>query len=116
MIEGARKSCTSPELRATAEDAANTEVRPVARPMCIISVSVDAVADHALRARQASEATEVCCDVCDVPLPDEPAGHGLYVWYRGDEIRIEEPALCCGCATAIGVTALSAWDAEEEEG
>ncbi|WP_437677419.1 hypothetical protein [Sorangium sp. So ce131] len=88
--------------------------RMQAHPFCI---SVDAVADNALRARQADVgATELRCDVCDAAIEGEPAGRGLYLWSRGDEVRFEEPALCGGCAVAIGMTALSAWNAEEEEG
>jgi len=76
---------------------------------------VDAVADFALRARNASEA-ETSCDACGKAIEGEPEGHGLYVWARGDEIRREEPALCADCATAIGLSALSLWSVEEEEG
>jgi len=34
-------------------------------------------------------------------IEGEPAGHGLYIWTRGDEIRYEEPPLCTRCANAI---------------
>jgi hypothetical protein len=54
--------------------------------------------------------------VVDAVAEGEPQGHGLYVWTRGEEVRREEPALCADCATAIGVSALSLWSAEEEEG
>jgi len=82
-----------------------------------ISVSIDSIADAALQAqRGASGATELRCDVCDSAIEGEPAGHGLYMWTRGEEVRFEEPALCARCATAIGVTALAAWSVEEEEG
>jgi hypothetical protein len=37
------------------------------------------------------------------------------MWSRGDELRFEEPALCAGCAMAIGITALATWSADEEE-
>ena len=117
VIEGARKSSSNPEPRATRDEIADTESRLHRRPPHVISVSVDAVADHALRARQeAAGATELRCDACDGIIEGEPAGSGLYVWYRGEEVRFEEPALCVQCATAIGVTALSAWNVEEEEG
>jgi hypothetical protein len=115
VIEGAAKGTVDP--RPTPEGAADAAHRltlTLARPVCI---SVDAVADSALRARQAaSSTTELCCDVCDATIEGEPAGRGLYMWSRGDELRFEEPALCSGCAVAIGITALSAWNAEEEEG
>ena len=82
------------------------------------SVSIDAVADAALspwRSGNVLEA-ELRCDACNEPIEGEPAGRGLYMWTRGDEVRFEEPALCDRCATAIGVTALAAWSVEEEEG
>jgi hypothetical protein len=45
-----------------------------------------------------------------------PAGSGLLVFARGDEVRREEPPLCARCSVAIGVTALVRWAEEEEEG
>jgi len=66
------------------------------------------------------------CDVCASALEttDEDAeddghevsGRGLLVWTRGEERRYQEPPLCPGCAAAIGLTALSRWEIEEEEG
>jgi hypothetical protein len=64
----------------------------------------------------AEEASELRCDACSELIEGEPAGRGLYVWTRGDEVRYEEPPLCMGCATAIGITALAIWSVEEEEG
>lgn len=70
---------------------------------------------------QDAEAT--VCDVCAEPLAANPEdegydvhGRGLLVWARGDERRYQEPPLCPGCAAAIGVSALSRWEIEEEEG
>lgn len=70
----------------------------------------------------ASETT-VRCDACGEALPTEDdddsfaiTGRGLLVWARGDEVRREEPPLCASCAAAIGLTALSRWELEEEEG
>ncbi len=81
------------------------------------AVSIDAIADAALQTHQrAKSATELRCDVCNEPIEGEPAGRGLYMWTRGDEVRFEEPALCARCSTAIGVSALAAWSVEEEEG
>jgi hypothetical protein len=87
-------------------------------PRAPFSVSIDAVADAALSPWRSGDAPagELRCDACNEPIEGEPAGHGLYVWTRGDEVRFEEPALCARCATAIGVTALAAWSVEEEEG
>ena len=87
--------------------------RATKRP--IFSMAIDAIAQAALSApRNGSAAAEVRCDACDEPIEGEPAGRGLYMWTRGEEVRFEEPALCEGCATAIGVTALAQWDLEEE--
>ncbi len=63
------------------------------------------------------------CSVCSATLPEDGAdeetrvrGRGLLVWARGDERRYEEPHLCPDCASAIGMTALSRWEIEEDEG
>lgn len=82
-----------------------------------ISMAIDSFADCALRVRgNELNASEVECDACGTPLTGEPAGSGLYIWKRGDEVRYEEPPLCARCATAIGVTALALFSMEEEEG
>jgi len=62
------------------------------------------------------------CDACGGPLPDDRddgpglAGGGTYMWLRGDGVEVENVPLCASCATAIGITALSRWEIEEEEG
>jgi hypothetical protein len=56
------------------------------------------------------------CDACGKKVQGEPAGHGLYVWARGDESRYEEPPLCARCANAIGLAALAQWELEEDDG
>lgn len=95
----------------------NADTSPAVNPMRSLAIAIDAVADAALRAREVEpETTEVRCDACDEVIEGEPAGRGLYVWTRGDEVRHEEPPLCGHCATAIGITALHAWSMEEEEG
>jgi hypothetical protein len=55
------------------------------------------------------------CDSCGKSFKGEPAGAGLFLWTRGDEVRYEEPPLCAGCASEITVGALVKWDAEDEE-
>ena len=81
------------------------------------SVSIDAVADASLQTLQTSRgSTALHCDSCGQPIEGEPSGRGLYMWTRGDERRFEEPALCARCSIAIGVSALAAWNVEEEEG
>jgi hypothetical protein len=73
------------------------------------------------------DAEKASCDVCQSPLPapedvdaGDPlagiSGRGLLVWARGEERRYQEPPLCPSCAAAIGLTALSRWEIEEEEG
>jgi hypothetical protein len=54
------------------------------------------------------------CDSCGKRIEGEPAGHGLYVWTRGEEVRYEEPPLCQACANAIGLAALAQWELEED--
>ncbi len=94
----------------TIESAAKRFRRPYA-------VSIDSIADAALQTHQrAKVSTELRCDVCDEPIEGEPSGRGLYVWTRGEEVRMEEPALCPRCSVAIGVSALAAWSVEEEGG
>lgn len=58
----------------------------------------------------------VQCDACDAVIEGEPAGRGLLLFPRGDELLREEPPLCERCALAIGMTALSRWEMEEEDG
>lgn len=85
-----------------------------------ISIPIDSFADGALRAladaADTADAAEFECDACSAVVPGEPAGRGLYIWSRGDEVRYEEPPLCAKCATAIGLTALALFSMEEEEG
>ncbi len=54
------------------------------------------------------------CDSCGNRIEGEPAGRGLYVWTRGEEVRYEEPPLCSACANAIGLAALAQWELEED--
>jgi hypothetical protein len=55
------------------------------------------------------------CDACGAWFDGEPAGAGLFLWTRGEEVRYEEPPLCEACASEITVGALVKWDSEEEE-
>ncbi len=83
-------------------------------------------APHCISASHAVlfEMAEERCGVCSEPLVRPGAddadavgpSRGLLVWTRGDERRYEEPELCPGCASAIGVTALHRWEIEEDEG
>jgi hypothetical protein len=56
------------------------------------------------------------CDVCGGHFDGDPAGSGLFMWTRGDEVRFEEPPLCDGCAQNVTLDALTRWEVEEEEG
>jgi hypothetical protein len=62
------------------------------------------------------------CHACNETLDDhdddgfDVTGRGLMVFYRGDERRVEEPGLCPTCGAAIGMTMLTRWAIEEEEG
>lgn len=55
------------------------------------------------------------CDVCGQHFEGEPAGSGLFLWTRGDEVRFEEPPLCEACAENVTLDALTRWEVEEEE-
>ncbi len=55
------------------------------------------------------------CDMCGERFDGEPAGSGLFMWTRGDEVRFEEPPLCQGCAENVTLDALTRWEVEEEE-
>lgn len=59
---------------------------------------------------------EPTCHACNAPIEGEPAGRGLMVFVRGDQVEYEEPPLCERCAHAISMTALYRWEIEEEEG
>jgi hypothetical protein len=55
------------------------------------------------------------CDMCGLHFEGEPAGSGLFMWTRGDEVRFEEPPLCEACAENVTLDALTRWEVEEEE-
>jgi hypothetical protein len=66
---------------------------------------------------------ELRCDACGAGLDEGGeddgfgvAGSGVYMWTRGDDVRLENAPLCPACASAIGMTALARWEIEEEEG
>jgi len=58
------------------------------------------------------------CSVCDRRLDDveeDSVSRGLLLFVRGDERRWEEPELCAECSSAITISALQRWEAEEED-
>ena len=61
-----------------------------------------------------TEPESVKCDACGESIEGSPAGTGLFLWTRGDEVRYEEPPLCERCACAIAVGGMLAWESEEE--
>lgn len=78
-------------------------------------------ATHAVLFEPAGAACSVCGSsleaAAEVDEDDAPVrGSGLLLWARGDERRYEEPDLCAGCASAIGVSAHQRWEIEEDEG
>jgi len=56
------------------------------------------------------------CDVCGEHFDGAPAGSGLFIWTRGDEVRYEDPPLCESCASRVTIGALLSFDSGEEEG
>ena len=63
---------------------------------------------------EAVEKDPVRCDACGEPIAGSPAGSGLFLWTRGDEVRYEEPPLCERCAYAIAVGGTLQWEMDEE--
>jgi hypothetical protein len=59
---------------------------------------------------------ELSCHACNTLIEGEPAGRGLLLFVRGDEVLREEPPLCERCALAVVMTARYRWEIEEEEG
>jgi hypothetical protein len=55
------------------------------------------------------------CDLCGKDCAGVPSGSGLLLWFRGDELRIDEPPLCEECAGRITIGAVSKWALEGEE-
>jgi hypothetical protein len=55
------------------------------------------------------------CDMCGESFAGPPAGSGLLLWTRGNEVRYDEPPLCEHCAGRVTIGALMQWMADEEE-
>lgn len=55
------------------------------------------------------------CDSCGELIQGKPAGSGLFLWTRGEEVRYEEPPLCDACAPAIAFGAGLEEDVFEDE-
>lgn len=83
-----------------------------------VAIPIDAVADAAIAARGLAAAIEgelQRCHVCESAVAPEDLSRGLLVWSRGDEIRLEEPALCKDCSAVLGISALAQWRREEDD-
>lgn len=91
---------------------------PPAKPTPpVLSYAIDDVAYASLRGEdERSIQAKKRCSVCSSRIAGAPAGSGLLLWTRGEELRFDEPPLCASCATAIGVTALAQWAMEDGEG
>jgi hypothetical protein len=55
------------------------------------------------------------CDLCERECQGTPCGSGLLLWFRGTEMRYDEPPLCEDCASRVTMGALSKWALEGEE-
>ncbi len=55
------------------------------------------------------------CDHCGRSFSGPPAGSGLYIWTRGDEIRYEEPPLCDDCALTLSTAAMMVFSFEGDD-
>ena len=79
---------------------------------------VDGGPESAVQKREAEgddEKPAVRCDACGEAIEGSPAGSGLFLWTRGEEVRYEEPPLCEKCAYAIAVGGTLQIESEEEE-
>jgi len=61
-----------------------------------------------------TDSEKVRCDACGDEIDGDPAGSGLFLWTRGEEVRYEEPPLCEQCAYAIAVGGMLTFEADEE--
>jgi hypothetical protein len=55
------------------------------------------------------------CDLCGKSFDGRPAGSGLFLWPRGQELRVEQPPLCEECASRVTIGALFQWAQEDDE-
>ncbi len=78
----------------------------------VISVAIDDIALASLR--ELGDKGKVC-SVCDAEIIGEPAGSGLLMWTRGDDIRYDEPPICDDCSKTLHVTAYARWQVEYDD-
>lgn len=76
---------------------------------------LDPQGSSALSAPEHRGAHGYVCDVCDERFEGRPAGAGLFIWSRGDEVRYEEPPLCEECAAKVSIGALFTFACDEDE-
>ena len=65
---------------------------PEPRPQPVVDVS---------HPPEATEERCFVCDLCGKTFNGLPEGSGLFMWTRGNEVRMEEPPLCRGCASRL---------------
>ncbi|NUO48253.1 MAG: hypothetical protein HOV80_05270 [Polyangiaceae bacterium] len=112
-----RRSADGVPVSPAARRSSRQERTAQERAQHVISFVADEMAMAALSPlTKKEEPSEQHCDACDARIEGEPGGKGLFYWFRGEEVRFDEPPLCDDCAAAITHAANRAWDIEEEEG
>jgi hypothetical protein len=69
----------------------------------------------AMSAEQEESKQTFECDLCGEVCNGSPFSSGLMVWFRGDEMRIDEPPLCEDCSSRVTMGAVAKWASEGEE-
>lgn len=64
---------------------------------------------------ESAKLEEYCCDLCAKTCTGEPASRGLFLWYRDDEVRVEEPPLCGTCSDRVYLQALRSFSIEAQD-
>jgi hypothetical protein len=85
-----------------------------------LALAAEASAGQAETAQDPPSLCDACGESVPAPRDDDDGydlpGRGVYLWVRGDKVVFEHVPLCARCASAIGMSALSRWEIEEEEG
>ena len=85
------------------------------RAPLITAIYVERVPEHPVVSVADPPKEQFECDHCGKTCEGSPFGTGLLVWFRGDEMRIEEPPFCKDCSSRITMGAVSKWAIEGEE-
>jgi len=70
---------------------------------------------HLVTEEEPTPERALSCDACGEEIEGAPAGSGLFLWTRGEEVRFEEPPLCERCAYAIAVGGSLQMELDDEE-